>query len=131
MKKILNTLEQTGPVGKIINVKLPDDFLDMLKSDVLSLLIDDPTTGAGNGFAIDFVKLLINPKPFPYKGNIKGIVIDKATREPVKNATAQVKDYGMATTDNEGRFMIENIPAGLRLSAALQQDTHQRKSRQM
>ncbi len=113
MEKILNTLQQTGPVGKIINVKLPEEFLDLLKGDVLSILIDDPTTGAGDGFAIDFIKLLINPKPYPYKGKIIGRIIDKQTGQAIKNATAEVKDFGTATTDNEGSFTLENIPAGL------------------
>ncbi len=113
MEKLLNSLKQTGPVGKIINIKLPYDFLQMLKTDALTIYIDDPVTGAGDGFAIDFVKLLINPKPFLYKGAIKGIVIDKATREPIKNATAEIKDFGTATTDDGGKFMLENIPAGL------------------
>src|ERR1043165_6721376 len=45
MERMLNALEQTGPIGKIINIKLPDEFLPMLKNDSLSIFIDDPVTG--------------------------------------------------------------------------------------
>jgi len=113
MEKLLNALQQTGPIGKLINVKLPDEFLPMVKSDSISLFIDDPVTGAGDGFAVDFIKLLINPKELVYKGNIEGTIIDKSTRQPITNAIAEVKGYAITATDQEGRFSIKNIPAGM------------------
>jgi len=113
MEKLLNALQQTGPIGKLINVKLPDEFLPMIKSDSISLFIDDPVTGAGDGFAVDFIKLLINPKELVYKGNVEGIIIDKSTRQPVTNASAEIKGYAITATDKEGRFSLRNIPAGM------------------
>jgi uncharacterized protein YcfL len=59
LERLLNALQQTGPIGKLINMKLPDEFLPMLRSDSLEILVDDPETDAGDGFAIDFIKLLI------------------------------------------------------------------------
>src|SRR4030095_14636245 len=115
MEKLLNALQQTGPIGKLINVKLPDEFLPMLKSDSISLFIDDPLTGAGDGFAIDFIRLLINPKELVYKGDIEGIIIDKSTRQPIANASAEIKDYAITATDKEGRFIMKNIPAGINI----------------
>ena len=115
MEKLLNKLQQSGPIGKLINVKLPDEFLPILKNDSINLFIDDSVTGAGDGFAIDFLKLLINPKELVYKGNIEGIIIDKLTRQPIANARAEIKDYGVSATDKEGRFSIKNIPAGINI----------------
>ncbi|HJS53074.1 MAG TPA: OmpA family protein [Chitinophagaceae bacterium] len=115
MEKLLNVLQQTGPVGKLINVKLPDEFLPLLKGDSITLFIDDPVSGAGDGFSIDFIKLLINPKGLVYKGSVEGIVIDKSTRKPIANASAEIKDYSVTATDKGGKFSINNIPAGLNI----------------
>ena len=115
LEKLLNALQQSGPVGKLINVKLPDEFLPMLKTDSLNLFIDDPVNNVGDGFAIDFVKLLINPKELLYKGNVEGIIIDKATRQPITSARAEIKGHAVATTDKQGKFSINNIPAGINI----------------
>jgi OOP family OmpA-OmpF porin len=115
MEKLLNALQQTGPIGKLINVKLPGDFLPLLKNDSLTIFIDDPVNSAGDGFAVDFVKLLVNPKESVYKGNVEGIIIDKTTRQPITNASAEIRDYGTAVTDKEGKFRLNNIPAGINI----------------
>jgi len=113
MEKLLNALQQTGPVGKLLNIKIPNEFLPILRSDSLVLFIDDPVNSVGDGFAIDFVKLLVNPKEFIYKGNVKGTVIDRLTRQPITNATAEIRDYATAEADKEGRFSFENMPSGI------------------
>lgn len=61
LEDVINGIDLTGPVGKLITVAVPPDFLHLLTGGSLSLLIDDPTTGVGDGFAVDFVKLLIDP----------------------------------------------------------------------
>ena len=111
-EKTINLINQTGPIGKLIRLRLTTELLQKLNADSLVIAIDDPTTKLGDGFAIDFVKLLINPKIF-YKGKIQGKVVDAVTREPIINATASVDNYGTVTTDIEGNFTIEDIPAGL------------------
>ena len=113
MEKLLATINESGPIGRIINVKLNEDLLTKLKGDSLSIYIDDPKTGSGDGFAIDFVKLLINPKPTPYQGNIQGSVIDAVTNKPIANATVSVNDFGSTTSDANGHYSLQNIPAGL------------------
>ncbi len=113
-EKMLSTINQSGPRGKLITIRLTDEFLQLLKPDAeLKIFIDDPTTGFGDGFAIDFAKLLINPKGVLYKGMVKGKIIDADTKNPIAQATAGVKDYGSATTDANGDFLLNNIPAGL------------------
>lgn len=112
-EKFINSINQTGPIGKLVTIRLSAEFLPLLKTDSLVILIDDPVTGPGDGFAIDFVKLLINPKGVLYKGNIAGKIIDEETKKPIANATAEVKDYGSVTTDAEGKFLLKNVPTGL------------------
>lgn len=113
-EKMISRINQTGPIGKFISLRLTDELLQKLNPDVpMTISIDDPTTGNGDGFAIDFVKLLVNPKGLIYKGNIKGRIIDEATKKPIANAVAEVKDYGTTTTDGDGNFLLNNVPAGL------------------
>ncbi len=112
-EKMLNKLQQAGPIGKMITLKFSAEQLQLLKGDTLSIFIDDIETGIGDGYAIDFVKLLINPKDLLYKGSIKGKIIDAISRSPIKNAVAEVKDYGSAKTNANGEFELKGIPAGL------------------
>ncbi|HNR18194.1 MAG TPA: OmpA family protein [Chitinophagaceae bacterium] len=113
-EKMINRIDQTGPVGKLITIRLTPELLAKLNADSLIITIDDPTSKIGDGFALDFVKLLINPKMI-YTGKVQGRIIDATTREPIANATAGIEGYGMATSDAEGNFILENIPAGLNI----------------
>lgn len=112
-EKILDGIDQSGPVGKIIFIKIPDDMLPLLKKDKLVISIDDSTTYAGDGYAIDFVKLLINPKPYKYLGPLKVYVRNSATQEPITNVFVSVPGFGEAKTNIEGRARINNLYAGL------------------
>ena len=40
---------------------------------------------------------------------MQGRIIDATTREPIANATASIEDYGMAASDAEGNFTLENM----------------------
>lgn len=113
-EKMISRINQTGPIGKLITIRFTPELMEKLKGDSLVIAIDDPVSKKGDGYAIDFVKLLINPK-FLYKGKIRGRVIDATTREPIANAQAAVAEYGSVTTDAEGNFILEDIPAGLNI----------------
>lgn len=111
-EKMISRINQTGPVGKLITLRLTPELLEKLKGDSLVIFIDDPVSKQGDGYAIDFVKLLINPKII-YKGKVQGKIIDAATREPIAGAVAKIDDNYFAVSDNEGNFIIEEVPAGL------------------
>lgn len=117
MERVLNHLDQSGPIGKLVNVKLPDYMLPLLKSDQLSILIDDSTSYAADGYAIDFVKLLVNPKMNRMcRGNVKGVVYIRDTDTPIPNATLEIPDIGTVKTNALGEFTFSNIPAGLNVA---------------
>jgi hypothetical protein len=61
LEGILNSLDQTGAGGKIVTAQVPQEYLPLIAGGSLEIYIDDPATGVGDGFAIDFVRLLINP----------------------------------------------------------------------
>ncbi len=113
-EKMINRIDQSGPVGKLITIRLTPELLAKLDADSLIIAIDDPASKQGDGYAIDFVKLLINPKII-YKGKVQGKIVDFDTREPIANATANIEDYGSTASDAEGNFVLENIPAGLNI----------------
>lgn len=113
MEKSINALRQTGPIGKVIYVRFTQEMLGQLKGDSLSVLIDDPTTKAGDGFAYDFAKLLVNVKAFGNLGSVSGKVVDDATGEPIAKARVEAVGFAQAASDAGGDFKVEGIPAGL------------------
>jgi hypothetical protein len=113
LEDVLNSLDQTGPIGKLITVQIPEKFLGELKSGVLTIDIDDPTTGAGDGFAVDFVRLLINPKTMTNTGTVSGTVTDEETQSPIKGAIVSTSESIKSSTDPNGEYILKEVPAGL------------------
>ena len=109
---IVNPLIQTGPIGKIINVLVPEEHFYLIESDSLSIFFDDTITGAGEGYAIDFVKLLINLKGFAYTAKVYGTVIDSEDN-PIVNAIVSVSGAEDVLTDEDGNYILNDIPAGI------------------
>jgi OmpA-OmpF porin, OOP family len=125
LESMINTLQQTGPVGKLITFSLDPALFSELEKDTLKIFIDDPVHNIGDGFAIDFIRLLINPKNIPV-GNISGTVYDKDSRKPIPGAQLTIGDDIKATTDNNGNYEMKNVPAGLAILNVLKdgyQDT--------
>lgn len=113
-EKLLNAVDQSGPVGKMISIQLSDVFLDMLKTaDKLDIRIDDPTTGAQDGYAIDFIKLVVNPKPGMKRAQGAGYVRDAETGEVIANAAVELRGLGTVKTNSDGYFEFNNLLVGL------------------
>ncbi len=113
LENILNSIEQTGPIGKLITVQIPAEYLSIVQSGRIEILIDDTTTGAGDGYAIDFARLLINPKSLQYTGTIQGTVQNEEG-DSVSGAT--ISASGTMTTcesDSNGKFILTDVCAGL------------------
>jgi OmpA-OmpF porin, OOP family len=118
MERVINSLTQTGPIGKVIYVSLTGEMLDQLKSNELKIFIDDPKSKAGDGFAFDFAKLLVNVKEFLHVGSIPGRIVDEETGEPIANATVSLPGLVSTTSSSDGSFTMKKVPAGLAVVSA-------------
>jgi len=118
-EKLLNAIDQTGPVGKLLSIPLPEEFYNALTTNnSLSFKIDE-STGAADGFAVDFIRLLVNRrKENTCKGDIIGKVLIKNTEIPLANVKVSLADNRNATTNANGEFAIKEIPAGFEIISA-------------
>src|SRR4030095_1959690 len=61
-EKLLNAIDQTGPVGKLLVIPLSEDYYTALNSSKILIVKIDEGTGSTDGFAVDFLRLLVNRK---------------------------------------------------------------------
>ena len=100
--ELLNQVDQTGPVSYIVSAVIPSGFFSDISSGKLVIEIDE-VTGIGDGYAVDFAKLLVNYNENLFTGNFNG------TTEP----GATVRLLGTSTTvkaANDGSFNFKAIP---------------------
>jgi len=118
LEQALNALDQTGPVGKLITVNLLPEYFPLLQSGAVKLLIDDPTTHAQDGYAIDFVRILVNPRKFQYLVSVAITVRDWGKGTPIAGATVTAA-LQSASTDTSGKCELTGLPAGLVVATAV------------
>lgn len=118
-EKLLNAIDQTGPVGKLLSIPLPEEFYnDMVTKNNFSLKIDE-STGTADGFAMDFVRLLVNRnRENTCKGDILGRVLEKNTEIPLANAKVWLADNRNTSTNSKGEFELKGIPTGYEIISA-------------
>jgi outer membrane protein OmpA-like peptidoglycan-associated protein len=112
LEQDLNALDQTGPIGKLITVNLLPEYFPVLQSGTVKLLIDDPSTHAQDGYAIDFVRILVNPHKFQYLVSVAATVTDWDKNTPIAGATVTAA-LQSASTDADGKCNLIGVPAGL------------------
>jgi OOP family OmpA-OmpF porin len=112
-EKVLNLIDQSGPVGKLVTIRIPEEFYSSLQSGSVAIKIDE-SSGAADGWAVDFVKLIVNRKLITTcKGTAYGYVLDKESGEPIAGASVTTS-YGLTVkTDEAGHFEIPTVPSGL------------------
>lgn len=118
LEQVLNALEQTGPIGKLISVNLLPEYFPLLQSGTVKLLIDDPTTRAQDGYAVDFVRILVNPRKFQYLVSVAVTVKDWDKNTPIAGATVTAA-LQSASTDASGNCELSGLPAGLVVATAV------------
>lgn len=114
-ERILNSVNQTGPIGKLVTIPIPEEFFEEIrKGGNLKLMIDE-RKGDGDGFAIDFVRLLVNRiRENSCKGDVSGRVLDKETQQPIEGALVRTSTDAMQTeSDAAGQFIFRQIATGL------------------
>jgi outer membrane protein OmpA-like peptidoglycan-associated protein len=118
-EKIFNAIDQTGPVGKLITIPLPEEFYGALTSKASLTLTIDEVTGAADGFAVDFVRLLVNRRRVnACTGTVNGVVLEKDTEQPIAKARVSLADRTGAQTDAAGRFTLKGVPTGFEVVGA-------------
>jgi outer membrane protein OmpA-like peptidoglycan-associated protein len=118
LEQALNALEQTGPIGKLISVNLLPEYFPLLQSGTAKLLLDDPTTHAQDGYALDFVRILVNPHKFQYVVSVAITVKDWDKNNPVEGATVSAA-LESVSTDASGNCVLSGVPAGLVVATAV------------
>jgi OOP family OmpA-OmpF porin len=108
----INSLNQTGPIGKLVSIKLLPEYWPLLASGEMKLLIDDPTTKMRDGYAVDFARILVNPHKFKYEVSLAATVTDADKHTPIQGASVTA-GLQSATTDIRGKCQLSGLPAGL------------------
>ncbi|NRY59953.1 carboxypeptidase regulatory-like domain-containing protein [Clostridium beijerinckii] len=121
LSDLINQLNQSGPIGKLITFEIPKYDIDKLFSADsnnncnISIKIDDnETQDYSDGYSIDFIKLLINKKgPNSNSGTIWGYVKNEAG-DPIGGATVYVNgdENNYYKTGADGYYKLEYVPAG-------------------
>lgn len=113
----INSLDQGGPIGKLLTLRLLPEYWPLLQSGTVKLMIDDPTTHVPDGYAVDFVRILVNPHQFKYQVSLTTSVTDADKHTPIAGATVNAA-LQSATTDRTGKCELKGIPAGLVVATA-------------
>lgn len=116
-EEAINALDQTGPIGKLVTLRLLPEYWPLLRTGNVQLLIDDPTTRARDGYAVDFVRILVNPHGFKYQVSLALWVLEADTRKPIPGATVTAA-LESANTDGAGKCELKALPAGLVVATA-------------
>ncbi len=118
-EKVINAIDQTGPVGKLVSLPLPEEFFGAIASGAPLAVSIDEVTGAADGFAIDFVRLLVNRKrENSCTGTIRGVVREQDTETPIAKARVFLADQTAVQTDAQGRFTMTRVPTGFEVLRA-------------
>src|SRR5690348_5621730 len=113
----INSLDQSGPIGKLLTLKLLPEYFPIIESGTVKLLIDDPTTRVQDGYAVDFVRILLNPYKFKYQVSLAARVLDADKNTPISGATVTAALESTAT-DAQGKCEFKDLPAGLVIATA-------------
>lgn len=112
LETIVNNLDESGPKGRLVTFTVPQNYIQLIRTGNISIKFDDTRSGrTGDGYAVDFIKLLINPASLDKTGTINGKVTEKFTGKPL--AGVNISTGAITTiTDSDGRYTLLKVPAG-------------------
>ena len=100
--ELLNHVDQTGPTAYIVSAIIPPSFYPDIASGKLEIVIDE-LTGIGDGYAIDFAKLLVNYSDSVFTGTFTGYTEPGATVRLLGTSTT-------VTASESGFFEFQAAP---------------------
>jgi hypothetical protein len=100
--ELLNHTDQTGPTAYIVSAIIPSGFFADIAAGKLTVVIDE-TTGVGDGYAIDFARLLINYDDQIFTGTFSGKTEPGATVRLLGTSTT-------VTASDTGAFSFGAVP---------------------
>ena len=100
--ELLNHTDQTGPTAYIVSAMIPSGFFVDIAAGKLTVVIDE-TTGVGDGYAIDFARLLINYDDQIFTGTFSGKTEPGATVRLLGTSTT-------VTASDTGAFSFGAVP---------------------
>lgn len=113
VENILNNLNQTGPTGKLVQVGILAEDFELFETGEVRISIDDPINDAGDGFAIDFIQLLINPtSEYKCHGNISGLVKNEKG-ELLEDVLVSANGLVEGLSAADGSFTLNEVPVGI------------------
>ncbi|WP_179117829.1 carboxypeptidase regulatory-like domain-containing protein, partial [Clostridium sp. BL-8] len=113
LSNLINNLDESGPIGKLVTFQIPQRYLDLIRTGSISIKFDDTNDCTGDGYAIDFVKLLINKTDATNNtATVTGNVKDKSNNNNIQGATVSAGGVVTTTTDANGNYTLNNVPAG-------------------
>ncbi|HNF71386.1 MAG TPA: carboxypeptidase-like regulatory domain-containing protein, partial [Chitinophagaceae bacterium] len=111
---LLNDLEMSPGMGKLIHFPLTPDMCEALARDAQFTVKFDERTGAGDAYAIDFIRILGNPfTERMCRFSVKGVVLEEGTEAPLPGAIVSCWGGSQGTTNSKGEFTLDNIPGGV------------------
>jgi OmpA-OmpF porin, OOP family len=113
---VINSLQQSGPIGKLITIDILPEYFKLFSDNKVAILIDDAYTKNGDGYAIDFVRLLINPK-IKGKGHVQGIVVNKSGKA-IAGSLVSASSGSSGVTNANGEFLLSAVANGLAIITA-------------
>jgi hypothetical protein len=108
----LRALDIPDRQGAMLTLRLPRAAHSLMQSGRVELVIDASEPAAANGYAFDFVRLLINVRQFTHTGSIIGTVRDGKTATALNGARISAQGR-TTTTDRDGRYRLDGIAAGV------------------
>jgi hypothetical protein len=112
IENIISKLDQSGSIGKLITMYVPEDFISEFTKPELRFRMDDSSSLLCEGFAIDFIKILYNPTKLS-SGHIKFIVKDSETNQPIPNSEIKIIALNQTYKTNEsGEIIVQSLPSG-------------------
>lgn len=114
LSTMINSLDCSGPKARLITFQIPERYLYLVRTGEIKIEIDDSRSDLrGDGYAVDFVKLLINKNidGFQKTATITGTVED-SKGNAIEGATVSLSGTTGVLTNENGEYKLEKVPLG-------------------